>query len=177
MSLFSSCWMAGSLHGMAIRNRVSFGGRWEKTDLSAIRSHNFSLRWRVRFPVPNPCLDSLLSVDQGAVREKNADSSSRALSQVTHELIAWVLGHLTQNHDVVSSRSPRMKGSQFSSSVGGMRSGLVRTPEQRPLFFITLQGSSCQHTDRPLATRVIFLGQPMCALVNEIRCVDNQMQG
>ena len=132
----------------------------------------------MRFPVPNLCLDSLLSVDQGAVCEKNADSSSRALPQLTPELIAWVLGHLTQNHDVVSTSPPRMKGSQFSSSVGGIRYDLVRTPEQRPLFFITLQGSCCRHTDCPLATRVIFLGQPtsMWARVDEIGCVGNQLE-
>jgi len=94
------------------------------------------------------------------------------------ELIVWVLGHLTQNHNVVSSHSPRMNGCQLSSSVGGMQSGLVSTPEQRPLFFIiTLQGSSFQHTDRPLATWVIFLGQPMRTLANEVYCVDDQMEG
>jgi hypothetical protein len=125
----------------------------------------------VRFPVPNLCLYSPLSVDQGAVCEKNADSSSRALSQVIPELISLVLGHLTQNHNVVSSCSPRMYGTQFSSSVGGIRSGLVSTPVQGPLSFITLRCSHCQHTNRPLTKRVIFLGQKMCTLVDKVRCV------
>jgi hypothetical protein len=43
------------------------------------------------------------------------------------DFIASVSGHLTQNH-VVSSRSPRIYGSQLSSSVAGIRSGLVNTP-------------------------------------------------
>lgn len=124
----------------------------------------------MRFPVPNLCLNSLQSIDQGAVCEKNADSSSRAISQVMPELIAWVLGHLTQNHNVVSSSSPRMYGTQFSSSVGGMRSGLVSTPVQGPLSLITPRCSPYQHTDRPLAERVIFLGQKMCTLVDKVRC-------
>jgi hypothetical protein len=90
------------------------------------------------------------------------------------ELIVWVLGHLTQNHNVVSFHSPQMNGRQLSSSVGGMRSGLVSTPMQRPLFFmITLQGSSFQHTYRPLATWVISQGQPMHTLFNEVHCVDD----
>ena len=64
-----------------------------------------------------------------------------------------------------------MYGIQFFSSVGGMRSGLVSTPVKWSLSFVTVQRCPYQHTNRPLATRVIFLGQPVCTLVDKVGCV------
>jgi hypothetical protein len=93
-----------------------------------MRSYSLSLRQRVRFAVPNLCLNDPSSVDQGALLENHEDSSWRASSHVMPESIAFESGHLTQNHIVVSSRSPRIKGNQFPSSVAGIRSGLVNTP-------------------------------------------------
>lgn len=52
-----------------------------------------------------------------------------------------------------------------------MRSGLVSTPVQGPFLFITLRCSPYQHTDRPLAERVIFLSQKVCTLIDKVRCV------
>jgi hypothetical protein len=90
-------------------------------------SHNLSLRQRVRFSVPSFFLIDSSSVDQGALLENHDNSSWRASSHVMPESIAFDSGHLTQNH-VLSSFSPRIKGNQFSSSVAGIRSGLVNTP-------------------------------------------------
>lgn len=91
----------------------------------------------MRFAVPNLCLNLSSRVAQGTLRENHEDSSRRASSQVMPIFIASELGHLTQNHIVVSSRSPRIYGTQFSSSVTGIRSGLVNTPvkSHRLLFF------------------------------------------
>jgi hypothetical protein len=132
--------------------------------------HNFSLRQAVRFCVPNFCLDAASSVDHGRVEEKNADSAARACSQVIPEFIACELGHLTQNQ-VVSSRSPRMNGSQLSSSVAGIRSGFVNTPGNRPLLMASQRTCPCQHTNRLLARRIKLFSQPMCTLVHEIRYI------
>ena len=126
----------------------------------------------MRFPVPNLSLFSSKSVDQGALFEKNSVSALRASSQVMFELISCVLGHLTQNHSVVSSFSPRIYGSQFSSSVGGMRSGLVSTPIHVPLLSISLQDRPHRHTNRPLATRVVFFGECMRTLIDKVGWVD-----
>ena len=93
-----------------------------------MRSHSLSLRQRVRFSVPSLCLDPSSSDAQGTLRENHKDSSRRASSHVIPDFIASESGHLTQNHIVVSSRSPRTYGTQFSSSVAGIRSGLVNTP-------------------------------------------------
>ena len=92
-----------------------------------MRLYSLSLRQRVRCIVPNLCLNAFSSVDQGALLENHADSCWRASSQDMPDLIASESGHLTQNH-IVSSRSPRIYGNQFSSSVAGIRSGLVNTP-------------------------------------------------
>ena len=92
-----------------------------------MRLYSLSLRQRVRFVVPNLCINATSSVDQGAVLENHVDSCWRASSQVMPDFIASESGHLTQNH-VVSSRSPRIYGNQLSSSVAGIRSGLVNTP-------------------------------------------------
>lgn len=140
------------------------------TNRSAMRSHNLSLRQRVRCPVPNLCLNALSSIDQGEVREKNVASFSRASSQVMPEPICCVLGHLTQNHKVVSPRSPRINGSQFSSSVLGIRSGFVSTPVNNSLLIAPRIGIPDKHTDGPVAARVIFLSEPMRTLVYEIGC-------
>jgi hypothetical protein len=70
------------------------------------------------------------------------------------DFIASELGHLTQNHIVVSSRSPRIYGVQFSSSVAGIRSGLVNTPVKKPSFIVHQEKSlttyrlSCHQQDR-----------------------------
>jgi len=123
----------------------------------------------VRCSVPSLLLNPLRSVDQGTFTEKNSDSARRAPSHVMPSSIACVLGHLTQNHDVVSSRSPRMIGSQFSSSFGGIRSGLVNTPADE-LRFISLQGRnlSPQHTDCSITARIVLFGQQMSTLVNKV---------
>lgn len=86
-----------------------------------------SPRRRVRCIVPNFCLNSSSSVDHGALLENQLDSSWRASSQVMPDFMDSESGHLTQNH-VVPSRSPRIYGIQISSSVAGIRSGLVSTP-------------------------------------------------
>ncbi len=141
------------------------------TNRSAMRSHSLSLRQRVRFEVPNLCLNALSRVDQGVTREKNAASFSRASSQVIPEPICCELGHLTQNHNVVSPRSPRIKGSQLSSSVLGIRSGLVSTPVNKPLFIVPQARCPCRHTDSPIATRIVFPGKPMRTLVDKVGCI------
>lgn len=64
-----------------------------------------------------------------------------------------------------------MNGIQFFSSVGGIRSGLVSTPVKRPFSFITLQCNPYQHTNSPLATRVIFLSQSVCTLIDKVGCI------
>ena len=122
---------------MFVRRVVRYGSmRRIYTNLLLITSHNLSLRDVVRFSVPNRFLYAVSSVDQGGVEEKKVDSAVRACSQVTPAVMACELGHLTQNHDVVFSRSPRMNGSQFPSSAGGIRSGFVNTPENRSLLIV-----------------------------------------
>lgn len=69
-------------------------------------SYSLLLRQRVRFGVPNFCLNDSSSVDQGGLLENHEDSSSRASSHVMPDFIFSESGHLTQNH--VSSFSPRI---------------------------------------------------------------------
>lgn len=93
--------------------------------------YSLSLRWCVRCIVPNRCLNASSSVDQGDLLENHVDSCWRASSQVMPDFIASESGHLTQNHIVSSPCSPRIYGNQLSSSVAGIRSGLVNTPVKR----------------------------------------------
>jgi hypothetical protein len=78
--------MAGSLRGMAVKNILFLSVADERKRTSLQLGRTVSHRDDVRYPVPNFSLDSLLSVDQGAICDKNADPSSWALSQVTPEL-------------------------------------------------------------------------------------------
>ena len=167
-SLFSSCSIWGKLRGCQSKGRYRHLGRY--TNRSAMRSHSLSLRQRVRFAVPNLCLNPSSRVAQGSLRENHNDSSRRACSQLIPDLIASESGHLTQNHIVGSSGFPRIYGSQLSSSVAGIRSGLVNTPvkSHRSLFF---KKDTRQHTDCSLTSRIILPGKPMCPLIDEVRCI------
>ena len=155
---------------MGVRAKVVCGHIGGYTNRSAIRLHSLSLRQRVRFAVPNLCLNLSSSVAQGALRENHEDSSWRAPSQVMPDLIASELGHLTQNHNVASSRSPRIYGTQFSSSVAGILSGLVNTPAQnhRLLF---LRKYPRHRTDRSVTSGIILSSQPMCTLIDKVGCI------
>ena len=89
--------------------------------------------------MPNPCLNMLSCIDQGEVRERTRPLFAGFRpppSQVMPELIGYELGHLTQNHKVVSRRSPRINGSQFPSSVLGILSSFISAPVNDPLFSI-----------------------------------------
>jgi len=62
-----------------------------------------------------------------------------------------------------------MNGSQFSSSVGGIRSGLVNTPADK-LRLISFQGRNLapQHTDCSITARIVLFSQYMSTLVNKV---------
>jgi len=141
------------------------------TNHSAVRSsYSLSLRQRVRCALPNLYLDALSSIDQGEVRETNEASFSRASSQVMPGLICCVLGYLTQNHNVVSQRSPRINGSQFYSCLGNPVWFCQYTCEQpvvdrspNKLSPTTYRLSCCRSGRIP--------GRAMRTLVDEIGCV------
>jgi len=104
--------------------------------LRLIRSERILLRDSVRFRVPNLLWQYVSALDQGAVLEKKCCSWARASAHVIPVFKSFDPGCFTVNHPFASgSASFRMKRNQFSSSPGGIRSGLVRTPTKYQLVY------------------------------------------
>ena len=97
--------------------------------LRLIRSERILFRDSARFGVPNLFWQYIPAPDQGAVLEKKCCSWAQAFAHVIPVFKSFDPGCFTINHPFVSgSASFRMKRNQCSSSPGGIRSGLVRTP-------------------------------------------------
>lgn len=72
------------------------------TNYSVVRPHSLSLRQRARSPAPNLCLMRCRALAKGKCTKRSQPLFSWAFFQVMPQLSGCALGHLTQDHKVVS---------------------------------------------------------------------------
>lgn len=112
----------------------------DRTHLRLMRSERILLKDSVRFRVPNLFWQYASVLDHGEVLVKKSFSWARASAHFIPVLRSLDPGCLTMNHPFASgSASFRMKFSQLSSSPGGIRSGLVKTPVTVQSMFLRKQ--------------------------------------